>query len=216
VLRSGNAGSNTAADHVTVLNQVITQGSRPGAAWPSDPGPHRRRRFVESVLRAYPVVADSGVHAEFSIGWSVTDREHTAIAALPESAWTAAVDTAGDLREGAAVAELTALLPARVLVDYPAGTRVIVRRAVSRSGDRPGEHRFGRPSSAARRDRGSLSWSSPGVVVIHRTGHRPVEPEHGVLPPREVKRSSVERFSKEPRIRRCGPRRRTPQHPRLP
>jgi Transposase DDE domain group 1 len=62
------------------------------------------------------------------VGWSVTDREHTAIAALPAVAWTAAVDADGDSRDGAGVAELTGLLPTRVLADYPTGTRVIVRR----------------------------------------------------------------------------------------
>lgn len=128
VLRAGNAGSNTAVDHIAVLDQAITQ-------------------VPDQVRHGYPVLVRtdgagsskaffahirslqiSGVHAEFSIGWSVTDREHTAIAALPESAWTPAVDIDGDPRDGAAVAELTGLLPARALVDYPAGTRVIVRR----------------------------------------------------------------------------------------
>ena len=30
---------------------------------------------------------------EFSVGWTITGREHTAIAALHTSDWTAAVDT---------------------------------------------------------------------------------------------------------------------------
>ena len=69
-----------------------------------------------------------GVATEFSIGWAVTAREHAAIAALPAHAWTAAVDIAGDPRESAAVAELTGVLPPGALADYPAGTRIIVRR----------------------------------------------------------------------------------------
>jgi hypothetical protein len=68
------------------------------------------------------------VHAEFSIGWALTEREHTASAALPEKAWTPAVDIDGDPREHAAVAELTGLLPAAMFADYPAGMRIIVRR----------------------------------------------------------------------------------------
>jgi hypothetical protein len=128
VLRAGNAGSNTAADHFTVLNQAVTQ--------LPDPVRHGHPILVrtdgagssKAFFAHIRSLRDSGVHTEFSIGWSVTDREHTAIAALPESAWTAAVDTIGDPRDGAAVAELTGLLPARALADYPSGTRIVVRR----------------------------------------------------------------------------------------
>jgi hypothetical protein len=42
--------------------------------------------------------------------------------------WADAVDADGGHRDGAALAEITGLLPARVLGDYPPGTRVIVRR----------------------------------------------------------------------------------------
>ncbi len=48
---------------------------------------------------------------EFSVGWPVTDRERAAITALPAIGWTAAVDADGDPRSGAAVAELTGVLP---------------------------------------------------------------------------------------------------------
>ena len=53
------------------------------------------------------------VACEFSVGWTITAREHTAIALLRHSDWTATTDTDGEprpLRE-AAVAELTGLLP---------------------------------------------------------------------------------------------------------
>jgi hypothetical protein len=46
--------------------------------------------------------------AGFSVGWGV-ECEHGAIALLPDGAWTLAIDV--DLREHAAVAELTGLLP---------------------------------------------------------------------------------------------------------
>jgi hypothetical protein len=66
---------------------------------------------------------EQGVHAEFTVGWALTEREHTAIAALPEAAWTTAIDVDGDPREAAAVAEWTRLLPAVMFGDYPAGMR---------------------------------------------------------------------------------------------
>ena len=48
--------------------------------------------------------------------------------ALPETAWSAAINVDGDPREGAAVVELTGMFAAGALRDYPAGTRVIARR----------------------------------------------------------------------------------------
>jgi hypothetical protein len=46
----------------------------------------------------------SGVSCEFSVGWTITGREHTAIAALRVSDWTAAVDTDGEPRRCARTA----------------------------------------------------------------------------------------------------------------
>ena len=70
------------------------------------------------------------VDCEFSVGWTITAREHTAIALLRTSDWTAAIDTDGEpgpVTE-AAVAEITGLLPRGTLAAYPPGTGVIVRR----------------------------------------------------------------------------------------
>jgi hypothetical protein len=68
------------------------------------------------------------VATEFAIGWAGTDRAHTAIAGLPPCAWSEAIDIDGVPRDSAAVAELTGVLPAGALDDYPPGTRIIVRR----------------------------------------------------------------------------------------
>lgn len=69
-----------------------------------------------------------GVRTEFTVGWAVTDREREAISRLPAGAWADAIDADGRPRESAPVAELTGLLPAGTFADYPAGTRVLVRR----------------------------------------------------------------------------------------
>ena len=58
----------------------------------------------------------------------MTDKVKLAIRALPELAWTAAVDANGSLREGAHVAELTGLPPHLTAAGWPPGMRVIVRR----------------------------------------------------------------------------------------
>ena len=65
---------------------------------------------------------------EFSVGWAVTEREREAIGRLPARAWTPAIDADGRHRDGAHVAELTGLLAAGTLADYPPGTRVLIRR----------------------------------------------------------------------------------------
>jgi hypothetical protein len=58
----------------------------------------------------------------------MTDKVQEAILALPECAWTPAVDADGSVREGADVAEVTGLLPDLVCAGWPSGMRVIVRR----------------------------------------------------------------------------------------
>ncbi len=128
MLRPGNAGSNTAADHVTVINAALAQ----------IPAEHRHGypilfRFdgagASKALLAYlRGLREQDVHSEFSVGWALGAREHAAIAALPGSAGTPAVDVDGDPRDGAAVVELTGMLGAGALRDYPTGMRVIARR----------------------------------------------------------------------------------------
>ena len=127
-LRRGNAGANTAADHIDVLDQALTQ----------IPDAYRHghpilvRTDTAGCTRAFLAhlrsLRDRSVSCEFSVGWAITDRERTAIRALGERIWTAAIDTDGDPRDGAAVAELTGLLPSTALAGYPDRTRVIVRR----------------------------------------------------------------------------------------
>jgi hypothetical protein len=127
-LRPGNAGANTAADHISVLDAALTQ------------LPDAYRHGVPLLIRADGAgcskaflahlrgLRDQQVATEFTVGWAVTDRERDAIARLPAKAWIPAVDAAGRHRDGAHVAELTGLLPAGALTDYPPGTRVLVRR----------------------------------------------------------------------------------------
>jgi hypothetical protein len=128
LLRPGNAGANTAADHITVLDQALAQ------------VPDAHRHGVPLLVRTDGAGCSKAflahirsLHAramatEFSVGWAVTDRERTAIAALPARAWTGANDADGRHRDGADVAELTGLLPDSTLADYPPGSRILVRR----------------------------------------------------------------------------------------
>jgi Transposase DDE domain group 1 len=128
MVRPGNAGANTAADHTELLDQALAQ------------VPDEFRHGYPILIRAdgagsskaflghIRALRNSGVTTEFSIGWAVTAREHAAIVALPTRAWNPAIDVDGDPRESASVAELTGALPPEALRDYPDGTRIIVRR----------------------------------------------------------------------------------------
>jgi hypothetical protein len=122
-LRAGNAGANTAADHLDVLAQAIAQ----------VPAPHRRHLLIRGdSAAATHVVLDwltsqntARRKVEYSLGWSIGEAERTAISALPDSAWSQALAAAGGVRDGAQVAELTGLL---ALTGWPDRMRVIVRR----------------------------------------------------------------------------------------
>jgi hypothetical protein len=58
----------------------------------------------------------------------MTERVQDAILALPEQAWTPAIDADGSVRDGADVAELTGMLPGLTEAGWPDRMRVIVRR----------------------------------------------------------------------------------------
>jgi hypothetical protein len=71
---------------------------------------------------------------EYSIGFPALETVKTAIDAIPVQAWRAAIDSDGQPRDGAQVAELTAWMPEPVKAtrpgpqDWPPGMRVIARR----------------------------------------------------------------------------------------
>lgn len=121
-LRAGNAGANTAADHITVLREALAQ----------LPGEHGYRVGKTVLVRAD---AGGGTHAfiehltkrrmSYSIGFSLTETIASQISAIPEHAWTPAYTSEGEVRDGAWVAEVTDLL---TLTGWPEGMRVIVRR----------------------------------------------------------------------------------------
>jgi hypothetical protein len=120
VLRAGNAGSNTAADHIETTRLALAQ------------LPRRLRRRV--LVRTD---SGGGTHGfldwltaksrrlHYSAGMTITEDMQAAILSVPADAWTPAYDGDGQVREGAWVADITGLLD---LQDWPAGMRVIVRR----------------------------------------------------------------------------------------
>lgn len=110
VLRPGNAGSNTAADHIAVTDLALAQipdEHRHGTPiLVSADGAGATRAWLAH-LRAQRA---SGVDLQFSVGFTMTTTVQTAILALPEGAWVEAINADGSLRAGADVAELTGML----------------------------------------------------------------------------------------------------------
>lgn len=136
VLRPGNAGSNTAVDHIEVLDRALSQ--LPASA--SGPGTLVRCDSAGATHAFLDAVVARGL--SFSVGFDLTDKVRTACLAVPEGAWMPALDAEGEERDGAWVAELTLDLSA-----WPSGTRAICRRERPHPGAQlsftdEGGHRF--------------------------------------------------------------------------
>jgi hypothetical protein len=120
MLRPGNAGSNTAADHVTVLDRALAQ------------IPAEYIETLEILVRADSAgatheLADHCYEANmrFSFGYELTESVRTAILETPADAWLAALDQDGSERENGQVTEITDRVD---LSSWPEGSRLIVRR----------------------------------------------------------------------------------------
>jgi Transposase DDE domain group 1 len=151
MLRPGSAGSNTAADHIKVLDEAI-------AALPPK---HRRQLMVTCdgagashalIARLDKLACRPGHQLIYSVGWDLGKREKAAITAVPGQAWQIAVDHRGEARERRAdeacndtscphrkcwveeahITELTALLRQGrgrdQLTGWPPSMRVFARR----------------------------------------------------------------------------------------
>jgi Transposase DDE domain group 1 len=123
LLRPGNAGSNTAADHLTVLREALRQlpGHHPGTR------PGRRILVRSDAAGSTHELLDwlVGQRLSYSVGFTLPDTTTDILSTVPESDWQIAYDADGEPRPGAAVLEVTGLLN---LSRWPAGMRVIVRR----------------------------------------------------------------------------------------
>jgi hypothetical protein len=132
MIRPGNAGANTAIDHVVVLADAIAQlppawqaGHRPGN---DDPEQVVHKLLVRAdSAGASHWLADECVdrNCEFSFGYQIDERVRGGVILVPTGCWHPAVNSDGSRRDGAEVVELTEFVN---LDAWPAGTRLIVRR----------------------------------------------------------------------------------------
>ena len=139
MLRPGNAGSNTAADHVQATRLALAQ----LPAW------LRRRVLIRAdsgggTQEFLAWLARPGRRLAYSAGFTITEEVQDAILKVPAAAWTPAYDSERQVRPGAWVAEITGMLD---LAAWPKGMRVIVRRERPHPGAQlrftdAGGHRF--------------------------------------------------------------------------
>lgn len=124
LLREGRAGSNTTADHITVLDAALAQ------------IPDAQRHGTDILIRCdsagctYGFLAhirslrQQGVRTFFSVGVAIGEpvREAISLAIEHPDWWVPALDADGELREGAEICEITGLLPSAWRANYPDGT----------------------------------------------------------------------------------------------
>ena len=120
MLRPGNAGSNTAADHTTVIDRALAQ------------IPAEQIEKIEILIRADSAGATHetadychGANLRFSFGYELTEQVRAAILETPKDAWVLALDQDGSVRENGEVCEITDRID---LGSWPEGSRLIVRR----------------------------------------------------------------------------------------
>ncbi|HEX6254692.1 MAG TPA: IS1380 family transposase [Euzebyales bacterium] len=119
-LRAGNAGANTAADHIDVFETAIDQldGVDPARVLVRADSAGSSQAFLG-------YLGEAGVG--FSVGARLDEQVRAAIriAASRPVDWTPAVRQDGQVRDGAHVTEITGSVDVSA---YPAGTRILVRR----------------------------------------------------------------------------------------
>ncbi|GFG50605.1 IS1380 family transposase [Mycolicibacterium agri] len=158
LLRPGSAGSNNAADHISVLDAALAQ----------LPDHERAQVLVRTdtgggVKDFLHHITNLGL--QYSVGFYGMPPIVEALNRVPRQAWRAALDGDGAPRDGAQV-ELTRYLP-DTLRGWPAGMRVIARRERPHPGAqlRLTDDNGWRITCFATNTRG---WSIPDLEVRHR------------------------------------------------
>jgi hypothetical protein len=134
LLRTGNAGSNTAEDHVQVLDMALAAlpehaRPRPGDAPSSWEGPRLLARSDSAGATHAFAAACVQRGVGFSFGFPIDHRIQRIVDVIPEQCWHPALQTdrgdGNDLRDGAWVAEATGTID---LGSWPEGARLILRK----------------------------------------------------------------------------------------
>lgn len=181
LLRPGNAGSNTAEDHITVAKDALAQ--VPGIN-PSRPG---KKVLIRADGAGGTKDFTTWAHrcgVQCSVGFTLPGHTPDLLKQIPEQAWAPAYDAEGQVRPGAAVAELTDLL---TLTGWPTRMQVIARRERPHPGAQAALHRRRRVPHHRVRDQHTQGPAGRPRAAPppprprrgpdpHRQGHRPDQP----------------------------------------
>jgi len=123
LLREGNAGSNTVADHLTVLADALAR----------IPDSSRAKILIRidgagathDLLNRLEALNTKRRTVRYLVGWTITDADEQAIALLPGQVWGDTLSQDGAPVAGAHIAELTGL---NTRPGWPDGLRLLVRR----------------------------------------------------------------------------------------
>jgi hypothetical protein len=125
LLRTGRAGSNTAADHIIVLDQALAALPADARPRPGDPDSVRVIARSDSAGATHAFAAACRARGLwFSFGFPVDTRIQAIVDQVPERCWAPAIETDGRIRDGAWVVEVTGMLN---LSNWPEGAKVILR-----------------------------------------------------------------------------------------
>lgn len=124
LLRPGNAGSNTFADHKEVLGRALKQ----------VPAGFRRRVMIRidgagashELVKHLLTLSSPRRTVLFTCGWMITASDEAAIAAVPAGAWKPGVRQDGSPEDDKDTAEITGLMSRAE--NWPGGLRWIARR----------------------------------------------------------------------------------------
>ncbi len=126
ILRPGNAGSNTAADHKALLDLALEQ---------LDPQALEGEILVRGDGAGAThelTVYCRDANMRFSFGFDLTEQVREAIIQMPETAWEQAIRADGRQREHSQACEITDSVD---LSSWPERSRLIARRTKLREGD---------------------------------------------------------------------------------
>ena len=158
LLRAGNAGSNTTADHITVLGQALQ--ALPATYRPDPDNPEAPQVLIrsDSAGATYGFAAACrDAHVGFSLGCAINAAVRDAAEVLTDGGdWYPAIESDGGIRDGAWIGEATALVD---LSTWPAGTRLILRKERPHPG---AQLRF--TDSDGHRITGFLTDTADGVI----------------------------------------------------
>lgn len=121
--RKGNAGANTAADHITVAAAALAQ--LPGHQ-PDTPAGRGVLVRTDSAGASHDFLDWlTGQDVTYSIGFALPTDFATVVDTIPDDGWTPAWDAGREIRDGAWVADVTDLMN---LDTWPEPMRVIIRK----------------------------------------------------------------------------------------